>query len=299
MEMPSDLAPASNVRAFSASDLPVIQLAGLPFLVEHTSREIRLPSVWNAFQTHLKEGENSVLRLCLVPDDCPREPGPLLNTSPYFQLYSISGESGFLGRPVGREGWTAWYRPELNRLDLYAGKRAQPGDDAWVDSLLWRFRTFILARHDRAVFHAVAAVKGNRACLFAGDSGSGKSTLGALLSEAGWQVLSDESPIVEMESGGAFRVWGSPWPSSGGFASAGSGPLTAVYCLEHGVENEQIPLTPGSAVKRLLANRLMLCPLYEATTRDRLLNLLDKLALSIPCAVLRFKPDEEIVRLLE
>lgn len=94
-------------------------------------------------------------------------------------------------------------------------------------------------------------------------------------------------------------MWGSPWPSSGGFAHNGSAPLEALFFLERGAVNEIVPLPPGAVAKRLLASRLVLCPFYEDVSRDRLLGLLDGVTLRVPGAALRFVPDPSVVRLLD
>lgn len=287
--MPSDKAPALNAR--SAEKGPVLRLAGLTVRVEGLSGPLRLPPPWTPFIQ--ADAANLVhdLTIALLPGSCPARPGSLLNASPYFDFHAVPEDGGWRGRPVGPKGWTAWFRPEEGRLDLYTGNDPEHADEGWLDLLLWRFRSFILARRDRVVFHAAAAARAGKAWLFLGDSGAGKSTLAGLLSAAGWTILSDESPMLDASGGGVFNVWGSPWPSSGGFAQPGPARLAGLCLLKHGTENRLDPLEPGALVKRILAERLVICPMYEDETRDRILAVLDRVATSMPAHQFSFRPE--------
>ena len=68
-----------------------------------------------------------------------------------------------------------------------------------------------LARRGGLLVHGVALAHEGRAALFTGHSGAGKSTLGALWTEAGGTLLSDELVAVWPGPGGGWRAAGTPW----------------------------------------------------------------------------------------
>ncbi|MFW6096670.1 MAG: hypothetical protein ACOC9Z_01270 [Chloroflexota bacterium] len=57
-----------------------------------------------------------------------------------------------------------------------------------------------LRRRGKFLIHAFAAAQAGRALLLVGDVGAGKTTTGMALLQAGWRLLSNDSPIVD-ESG--------------------------------------------------------------------------------------------------
>lgn len=275
-----------------------LRLAGLDFSLTGFPVDLILPPEWTSFESPPAQTPDFTLTLQCAACPCPVAGTPL-NSSPYFSFYTTPDGAGLLGVPDGSEKWRAVCRPDQNRLEIFV--ETTPGNSEaglLVDRVLWRFRMAILARFDRLVFHAAAAVRNGRGFLLAGDTGRGKSTLARLLHEAGWTVLSDESPIAGRLPDGSFGIWGSPWPSSGGFAANREGALAGFFCLEQAAENGRTSLDPGAAARRLLAEGLVLCPWYEPTTRDRILDVLDRLARTVPGAILGFKPDAEITERL-
>ncbi|MBM4094816.1 MAG: hypothetical protein FJ276_36215, partial [Planctomycetes bacterium] len=97
----------------------------------------------------------------------------------------------------------------------------------------------VLSLRDRGglVLHAAAAAVDGHGILCVGASGAGKSTLARLLDASGCMVLTDERPVLRQwpaPGGGirspsaGFRVYGSPWPSSAGFARNGWAPLRRI-----------------------------------------------------------------------
>jgi len=146
------------------------------------------------------------------------------------------------------------------------------------------------------VLHGSAQVVEGKGIICTGPSGSGKSTLSALFHRCAVTVLTDEHPIVrpfDPASAAGFRVYGSPWPSSGGFVSALSAPLKKIYFIEHGAENAVMPLSTREAVLRLLD--VSLVPWMDASFFDPLIRTLETLIEAVPHAVLRFRPDSTAV----
>lgn len=146
------------------------------------------------------------------------------------------------------------------------------------------------------VLHSAAAVIDGAGIICTGRSGQGKSTISKLLNSAGIDVLTDERPIIRVEGTG-LRVYGLPWPSSGGFVINSSAPLKKIYFIEHGLKNEILPLTKGAALLRLLD--VVMVPWMNPAFFDPVIEVLEKIAGDIPNSVLRFVPDERVVALIQ
>lgn len=90
-----------------------------------------------------------------------------------------------------------------------------------------------------------------------------------------------------------FRVYGSPWPSAGGFVLNGAAPLRKIYFLEHGPEQVVEPIPTREAVLRLLD--VSMVPWLDAAFFDPVIKTLEAVIRSVPHAVLRFRPDASVV----
>jgi hypothetical protein len=143
------------------------------------------------------------------------------------------------------------------------------------------------------VLHGAAQVLDGQGILCTGPSGRGKSTISRLFHGCGVPVLTDERPVVRPCGAEGFRVYGSPWPSSGGFVMNASAPLKKVYFIEHGAEQEIVPLTTREAVLRLLD--VALVPWLDSAFFDPLIQTLEAIICEVPHAVLRFRPDATVV----
>lgn len=146
------------------------------------------------------------------------------------------------------------------------------------------------------VLHGSAQVVDGRAIICTGPSGRGKSTISRLFDRCGIPVLTDERPVLRRAAGredGLFRVYGSPWPSSGGFVLNASAPLRKIYFLEHGPEQVVEPISTREAVLRMLD--VSMVPWLDAAFFDPVLQTLEAVVRSVPHAVLRFRPDVSVV----
>ena len=142
------------------------------------------------------------------------------------------------------------------------------------------------------VLHGSAQVVDGAGILCTGPSGRGKSTISRLFRQCGRTVLTDERPILRRDGTG-FRVYGSPWPSSGGFVENGSAPLKKIYFIEHGPAQEILPLTLREAVLRLLD--VALVPWLDPAFFDPLIQTLEAVIREVPVALFRFHPDTSAV----
>jgi hypothetical protein len=140
--------------------------------------------------------------------------------------------------------------------------------------------------------HASGALLNGHGLLFAGVSGAGKSTISRLLAAEGANILSDERIAITTDGGG-FQLHGTPWPSSGGYATPQSAPLRAVFFIEHGAANEAARVSASGAVAQLLARA---CPPYHSRgLMARVADTCAAVACTVPCYRLRFLPDRSVI----
>ncbi len=142
------------------------------------------------------------------------------------------------------------------------------------------------------VLHSSAAVIDGAGVICAGRSGRGKSTISKILEQTGIAVLTDERPVVRVTNDG-FRVYGTPWPSSGGCVINADAPLSKLYFIEHGVSNRVQPLSAGETLKRLID--VAMIPWMSSALFDPLIEVLENLVAAIPSAVMSFVPDKNVV----
>lgn len=130
--------------------------------------------------------------------------------------------------------------------------------------------------------------------LFLGHSGAGKSTTARL-----WQslrnpeILSDDRLILRIENG---ELWmhGTPWHGEGCFASPGKSRIDKILILQHGEENQVVPLSPSRAAGELFARCFP--PFHSPAGLECTLDFLERVAEKTPCCDFRFVPDASSVR---
>ncbi len=173
---------------------------------------------------------------------------------------------------------------------------------AWSTGLGICLLAFRLRACGGLVLHGTAADLQGEGILCLGVSGRGKSTLARLLDAEGIPVLTDERPIIrlmretpagDVPDSPRFHVYGSPWPSSAGFAAQARATLRRIYFLEHGRENSRVPLTPPEAFRRLL--QVVAIPWQDPVLFDPCLETIQTLLETVPAAVLAFRPDASAV----
>jgi len=156
---------------------------------------------------------------------------------------------------------------------------------------------YLLLRCRGLIVHAAGLAAGGRGILFPGQSGAGKSTISRLLRDRpGFLGLSDDRIIVR-RTGDGFRVFGTPWPGTGGIAVSAAVPLDRILFLRHAPDNAIRPLTPREALARLLP--ALSIPWYDAQAVPGALDLAGELLQGVPAAELSFRPDPAVGAFLE
>jgi len=152
----------------------------------------------------------------------------------------------------------------------------------------------LLAQGRGAEVHGLGVADSDgRGYLFLGQSDAGKSTMALLWKDRqDPQILSDDRIILRMSDS---RLWmyGTPWHGEAELASAQRTPVDRIFFLARGEQNEMTPLSEADAVARLMACSFV--PFHSRSGLDFTLGFLQQLTSAVPCAELRFVPDERAV----
>ncbi len=95
-----------------------------------------------------------------------------------------------------------WLRPQARfEVDGVEPFKPLPGNQA-LPMLEWGMNWCLTAYgHHQLVIHAAAVARNGRAVILPAPPGSGKSTLCAALINRGWQLLSDELTLIDLDTG--------------------------------------------------------------------------------------------------
>lgn len=153
--------------------------------------------------------------------------------------------------------------------------------------------TNLLARGRGVEVHAVGLKdRDGRGFLFVGHSGAGKTTTARLWEKEGVVILSDDR-IILRHLDGKLWMYGTPWHGEAELAAAQRTEVSRIFVLGRGARNELVPLSPAQAVSELFARSFV--PFYNPAALDYTLEALQQMAVTVPCAELRFVPDERVV----
>lgn len=254
---------------------------------------IRLPAEMTAFHT-TRGGDIEVEVVRGAIPSPPPDSEPLFVSGGLWTVYRQGRQLLYLIRePVrGRAPLSALVIDETrSRGRLHLPEGAPFALHYPLDELLFQHH---LARHGGMEVHAVGIAWKGRALLFCGQSGAGKTTTARL-----WrrhrppaEVLSDDRMIVRPR-GGRLWAFGTPWHGSGRFASPRGLPLGGIYFLARGRRSSLAPMPPAAAAAELFARAFP--PPWEAAGITQVLDLCARVAADVPCARLRFRPDQSAV----
>lgn len=170
-------------------------------------------------------------------------------------------------------------------------------------STVCRFLAVVLLAPRQGLLHHTATARfRGRVWLFPGRSGIGKSTLARLLAgHSEFEVIGDDCAVTRYwepsaSGDGGYRAYGTPWPSSAGFAVNTSAPLGGLFFLNQSPENRIEPLSPREAFHRLLPASNLLW--WHPEWMPVMLDACDRLTRSVPAWQFSFAPTPAAVEML-
>ena len=114
--------------------------------------------------------------------------------------------------------------------------------------------------------------------------------------QAGAEILSDDRTIVRKKNG-HFWMYGTPWHGEGKFGSPGCVKLDQVFFIKHGEKNSIEGRNNIFSVTQFL--KCSFPPLWDPEAMKYSMELFGDLVQSVPCRVLSFKPDKNIIDFIQ
>jgi hypothetical protein len=227
-----------------------------------------------------------------------RYDGFLSSSHPQFELLfdlTSGGTASDQDAQVRRDG-NDWIieRGDFNaRWDPRTGRGIvrQNANPYSLDTVLRILHSLILAERGGFLLHAASAIRDGRAYVFSGVSGAGKTTM-TRLAPPDATLLTDEISYVRPEGAG-YLAYGTPF--AGELAKSGencSAPVSGLFFLEQGPENQVRELSSAEAVRRLMRNILFFAE--DRHLVERLLAIACDFVERVPIRRLTFYPDSRV-----
>ena len=153
----------------------------------------------------------------------------------------------------------------------------------------------VLADYLGCFFHAAGMIIDGQGVLFAGHSDAGKSTIATLLQEEG-EILCDDRIVIRHWPEG-FKIHGTWSHGDIPTVSPASAPLKALLFLEQASTNQLIPMNDRrEVIRRILF--LVIKPLVTSDWWEKTLSLIEIIAQSVPCYVLKFDKSGKVKQVI-
>lgn len=181
-----------------------------------------------------------------------------------------------------------WTNIVINLLD---------GKNDGVESLIIASIMTHLSTRGGMMVHSSLVDCGGRGILFIGPSGIGKTTQAELWQKYRNAVIINGDMALLREEDGKFTGYGCPWHGSSPYCENSHVPICGIVVLEQALENTIEKLDGLPLVSRLM-NNIFLPKWYEKGV-EAVMETMDHLASEVPVHLLRCRPDEDAVSLVE
>ena len=217
--------------------------------------------------------------------------------APYYYGYLFEGKTIYeylLSREV-RAGYFVM-NADYTEGDYYPCPRIGGKSTLFqVNTSLMIQYTFATAGLGTLLLHASVTRYQGRGNLFFGVSGTGKSTHSRLWHEyvPGSDLMNDDNPVIRFQ-GDECLVYGSPWSGKTLCYRNVVAPVGALVRLEQYPENVIERLHSLQAYASIIAAVSTIR--WNHDTMSRLIPTIERIAMTVPCFLLKCRPDEEAVQ---
>jgi hypothetical protein len=288
-----------------------VEIAGVNFSIE-SRHEIKLEDLPPSYGNFLKRdvSAHDIIKVRLELNNIP---APIMtkifDTNASWSMF-VNDDEYFvaLNPPVlnKRIVWLARFKKDFSETIIYCSEMFMPAhqmDDITkvinplcypLDQILLMY---YLSQREGALIHCAGLEYDGRGYIFPGRSGAGKSTISRILAgRDGFDIISDDRMVVR-KFGRTFCAFGTPWPGEAEIAENKKLPLSSIFFISHAKDSRIEKITPREALERLLP--LTSIPWYDADIMTEILAFCEDLTSHVPAYALSFKPDTEIVDILE
>lgn len=154
-----------------------------------------------------------------------------------------------------------------------------------LDGLILYYLTVI---HGDIMIHASGIHFQGKGFIFSGISGKGKTTMAELWDSHGARVIHDDRLIIR-RTRNFYSMFNTPVYRND---EARESPLDAIFIIEHGTENEALPLKGVKAITSLLSNCIQ--HNWGKSIIRQSLDAAIRICTDLPVYQLRFRPDHSI-----
>ena len=260
--------------------------AALRFSCHETCPDVQITARWHDLSNGVIEGKK------------------IFDPGPSWKLYELA--DAYLFAFYAQASGSVPYKAARVKRDFSSGEVLlhppffKPGEavfplDYPLDELLF---VNLLSLGRGAHLHACGIVDGRgNGHLFIGQSGAGKTTIARLLTGLpSVTVLSDDRIAVRMKDGQPW-IYGTPWHGEAEFSSPDSASLRTVLFLAKDSTNKLVPLPEATVVERLLACSFP--PFFDPKGLEFTLSFFEEMTRGVPSYELRFRPDDEVLKIIE
>jgi hypothetical protein len=303
-----DVQKTAHNNSFRMPLLRNIEIAEVRFLLS-SSKELSLPDTDQAYNNFFSPpGNHADIRITFKTNSLPEIAGlqPVFNTGESWAMLRHKNIYFMTYHPPDFEQpfWVAEINHEFTDISVFCSEQAfQPHDkhilafNPFGYPLDQIVMMYYLAKRQGVIVHAAGIEMNGKGYIFPGRSGAGKTTISRQFVATGsCSMLSDDRVIVKKLEN-TFMAFGTPWPGEGGIAVNRGIPLAGIFFITHSETNRIEKITPSTTIEKLMP--VTSIPWYDPEPMENILGFCNNLITHIPSYILHFRPDTEVVDVLE
>ena len=241
-----------------------------------------LEDKWAPFMKKRENEDEYGLLLKMGTSSCLKYGIEVLNELPY-------GNSDILkNRNMLIRANADWSEVCINLLD---GK-----EDGLEGTLITAIMTHLSTRGGLMLHTSLVDYQG-KGILFVGPSGIGKTTQAELWMKYRDAIIINGDMALVGEKDGAFTGYGCPWHGSSPYCENRQVPLAGIIVLEQAKENTLERLHGVTMIERMMRNIFL--PHWYQKGAEAAMETVDHLLSTVPVYLLKCRPDEEAVAMVE